>query len=635
MPLPSLFDLQLFLTLAVMFFLPGSALLVLSRSWARWPGLQRYMLAVGVSVAFYPVLFYATRFLLPHGRITAVTLSIILLLASLVTAWGWWRSRVFSLKFDRLEWVAIFILGLTFISRFWIAITHPYPAWSDSLHHTLLTELTAVNGRLPYTLALYFPNKLDMYHLGLYALTGSVQMFARVPAHTALVWTAQFLNSLCGIGIYLALDRYSGRLGAVVGTAVVGLFSVHPALWVNWGRFTQLSSLTILLIAWVLTMEIMRSAVSNQAQSALGRKWLIFFGALCTAALFLFHFRVAIFYLPLVGISFLHTIIKTRSNQQRLILLKHFLVLGFVALLLVLPALWPAANHYITSRQAAVPISDGQAQQLRQNLYTFPLSTIPYLVAPIWLLIITGLSVLIGLVRRNHIVLTALGWTIVLIMMGNLYLLNIPMLNFTNLGAILIMLYLPIGLVIGTAVTEIHNLIPPHQKIKTELAVLTLILIAALPAAYRRATTLEPYRYFITDTDIDAMTWINENLPEDVTFAINTYMWLPKFAHGTDAGYWIPYFTNRHIIVSSMISAEAPNAYKEQVLALSQASESLETGLDALETLYNSGVEYIYIGANGDFSGSGLKYEFLMQSNWVEPVYQNGDTIILHIRPPD
>jgi hypothetical protein len=530
--------------------------------------------------------------------------------------------------------VAIFILGVTFISRFWIAITHPYPAWSDSLHHTLLTELTAVDGRLPYTLAPYFPNELDMYHLGLYALSGSVQMIARVPAHTALVWTAQFLNSLCGIGIYLALDRYSGRLGAVVGTAVVGLFSVHPALWANWGRFTQLSSLTILLIAWVLTVEIMRSSISNEEQSSRDRKWLIFFGAMCTAALFLFHFRVAIFYLPLVGISFLHTIIKMRSNQQRLILLKYLLVLGFLALLLVLPALWPAANHYISSRQAAAPISAEQAQQLRQNLYVFPLSTIPYLVAPIWLLMITGLSVLVGLVRRNWIILTALGWTIVLIIMGNLYLLNIPMLNFTNLGAVLIMLYLPIGLVIGTAVTEIHTLIPPYHKTKVELAILIFVLIAALPAAYSRATTLEPYRYFITDTDIDAMAWINENLPEDATFAINTYMWLPNFAHGTDAGYWIPYFTNRHIITGSMITSDVPKAYREQVLLLSKASESLETDLIALETLYDSGVEYIYIGAKGDFSGSGLQYEFLRQSNWVEPVYQNGDTIILHIRPP-
>jgi hypothetical protein len=634
MPLPSLIEVKLFLVLTAMFFLPGSALLVISRSWAGWQGLQRYVLAVGLSIAFYPVLFYSTRFLLPQATITAVFLTAILVLAALITVWGWWRFRVFPLKFDGLEWVFIFITGLAFVSRFWIALTHPYPAWSDSLHHTLLTELTAVNGRLPRTLEPYFPNGLNMYHLGLYALSGSVQMLAQIPAHTALLWTAQFLNSLCGVGVYLVLDRYSGRLGAVVGTAVVTLFSVHPALWVNWGRFTQLSSLSILLIAWVLNLEIIRPAPTEQESPSHRTWWLILFSALCTVALFLFHFRAAIFYLPLVGISILYALFKVHPKQQRLTILKRLAFLGIIAILLVLPALWPATSQYLATRQPAASISPEQVQQVRQSLYVFPLSAVPYLVAPNWLLLLTSVSVLIGLVRRNRLVVTAVIWTILLIIMGNLYLLNVPVLNFTNLGAVLIMLYLPIGLVVGAVVTEMHRLVSIQYRKKAELALVILILIATFPAAYRRATLLEPYRHFITATDITAMNWINENLPEDAIFAINTYFWLPNFAHGTDAGYWIPYFTDRHIVTSSMHSSAAPPAYRQRILTLSQTSESLETDLTSLETLYNLGVEYLYIGAKGDFSGSGLQYEFLTQSNWVEPVYQNGDTIILHIRPP-
>ncbi|UCG25323.1 MAG: hypothetical protein JSW55_04815, partial [Chloroflexota bacterium] len=46
-------------------FLPGSALLVLSGGWRRWTGLQRYFVAAGLGIAFYPILFYTTRALLP------------------------------------------------------------------------------------------------------------------------------------------------------------------------------------------------------------------------------------------------------------------------------------------------------------------------------------------------------------------------------------------------------------------------------------------------------------------------------------------------------------------------------------------------------------------------------------------
>ena len=116
-----------------------------------------------------------------------------------------------NLPFDSLEWIALAVMGMTLFTRFWIIRDQPYPAWTDSLHHAILTQLTAEWGRLPATMEPYFPVSLGEYHLGLYALSGTVEMLARVPAHTALLWTAQALNGLCGLGVFLVLDRLSGR----------------------------------------------------------------------------------------------------------------------------------------------------------------------------------------------------------------------------------------------------------------------------------------------------------------------------------------------------------------------------------------------------------------------------------------
>ena len=80
-----------------------------------------------------------------------------------------------------------------------------------------------------------------------------------------------------------------------------------------------------------------------------------------------------------------------------------------------------------------------------------------------------------------------------------------------------------------------------------------------------------------------------------------------------------------------MLSDGISPPYRQQLLAQSRATEALETDLNALDQLYNLGVEYIYIGARGDFSGPGLQRDFLLLSDWVELLYENKGVIILRI----
>jgi hypothetical protein len=232
-----------------------------------------------------------------------------------------------------------------------------------------------------------------MYHLGLYALSGTVQSLSQVPAHTALLWTAQLLNGLCGIGIYLALDRYAGRKGAVLGLAIAGLFSVHPALWANWGRFTQLASVVILPFAWAFFLEIILPPDTTEESSlnSSQRSWLVLFAAATSAAVFLFHFRVGIFNLLLLGATALAALWKSRSRENQLLKLRLLLVTGFGILIIIMPTLWDAVASFLDTRLApSAPLDPAERQQLLENYYLFPLNSLSYLVAPIWLLLISA-----------------------------------------------------------------------------------------------------------------------------------------------------------------------------------------------------------------------------------------------------
>ena len=99
----------------------------------------------------------------------------------------------------------------------------------------------------------------DMYHLGLYALSGPLEILANIPGHSALLWMGQTLNGLCGIGVFLILDRKVGRIGAIAGMVIAGLVSIMPAFYFNWGRYTQVASQAILLIAGLVTWEAVRA----------------------------------------------------------------------------------------------------------------------------------------------------------------------------------------------------------------------------------------------------------------------------------------------------------------------------------------------------------------------------------------
>jgi hypothetical protein len=633
-------EMRMILALSALFFFPGAALLILSGAWRRWEGLQRYILAVGLSIATLPVLFYTVRFWLPGVTLHAPSLGVLLLLAAGATAWGVWRHGRDLVRLQGLEWVAVAIFALTALSRFWFAQMYPFPAWSDSLHHVMLTELTAQQGMLPSSLMPYYPVDFDMYHLGLYALSATAMQLAQVPAPTALLWTAQFLNSACAFGVYLALDRYVGRTGALVGAATVGLFSVQPALYANWGRFTQLASQAILLIAAVAVVECTRRWAMRPddvtASNRVALFWDTLLAALLSAAVFLLHFRVALFYLPLLALCIVYVIWQAlRNGEKPARALLGIICLGAMALLLVLPTFWEAAASFAAKVAVADEVvSTDEVAATTENYYQFPWSSVPYLVAPRWLLWTTLGAAVIGVLRRNVVVIIALAWMVLLYLIGNAYLTGISLLSLTNLGAVLIMFYLPVGLIIGAAGQELLALLPQSQRMQANVAVATALLLLGIWGVWARAHTVEPYRHFVAAADLAALDWVDANVPDDAKFGINTYFWLPRAPHGVDAGYWLPYITGNPTNAAAMLLyGEADPSYGEEFMLDSQAVEQLEDGPEAVGEVYDRGIEYLFIGTAGDFSGPGLDLDLLRQSPRVRVLYEVDGVAVLQLLP--
>jgi hypothetical protein len=625
-----MFELQILFVLTCMFLIPGWFVLAITGIWRDWSGLQMWIVAVGIGIAFYPVLFYLSRAWLPILTFGPYKIGMLLMVMAIITILllrlEWRRFFIF----DRLEWVALLVFIFIGITRIWIIHQQPYPAWTDSLHHTLLTQLTAVQGQLPSTMDPYFPISLDQYHLGLYAITATLQWLAQVPAHTALLWTAQMLNALASVGVYLVLDRKVGRFEAIVGAVMVGLLFHQPAFYVNWGRFTQLASQTLMPIAWLLTWE---AVAQGQRQKLYPIQYIgyMLIASLVTASVFLVHFRVAIFYLPLIlGVVFL-TMWKTRLQWQVFVSTTARIVLmGFFSLLFIASPLLDLIFSLLVkqSEQATSQMRGGDIA----TYYQFSLDSLPLLVASPWLMMAALISLLIGLLMRNKIALVSLLWIVSLLLIGHVYLLPYPVLHLTNLGAVLIMLYIPMSLAIGAAAGEILYLVKIEQQRRRVMwGVIGIVCLLGIWGGYQRVHALETYRYFVTPADVVAMDWIVENTPVDARFAINTHFWMSTAPHGTDGGYWIPYFTGRSTTAGMMNSSSGPPEHWKSILAMSQAVSKLLADPTAVADLRSLDIGYIYIGTRGDFASAGLNVEHLRQMEGLEQVYERDGVAIFKV----
>ena len=393
----------------------------------------------------------------------------------------------------------------------------------------------------------------------------------------------------------------------------------------NWGRFTQLSGQTILPIAWLATWEAL--AAWRRRRRGADRVSMTVVAAILCGALPLLHFRVAVFYVPLFVLVVGWELCQTLRNNEapgRLL----WGAVGISALAAGIAAAGLVPTLIVVVRKL---LSHPYASGAQVAYYRFPWETVPVLAGKWWLLVLAGLASLVGLARRQPLVIVSVIWVLVLLLLGNAHYLGISWLNLTNLGAVLIMLYLPCAVVTGTFAEALIKVLGAQHQDRARRLIVAATVMACFLASHVRVTEVEPHRYFVTEEDVAAMDWIRDNTDPDATFAVNTYFWLPENPHGTDGGYWIPYFTGRNISAGVMLLSLATPEYQARVILMSEAEERLADGAPAVADLRSLGVDYVYVGAMGDFSGPGLSTEKLSEVAELTLAYHSPRVAVFEI----
>jgi hypothetical protein len=237
----------------------------------------------------------------------------------------------------------------------------------------------------------------------------------------------------------------------------------------------------------------------------------------------------------------------------------------------------------------------------------------------------------VTIVRRNRTGVLSVVWFAVLCAIGLAYLTGLRLLEVTNLGAVLVMWYLPIALVIGAGAEELAAVVRKRAASWLPGLLAGLTAVAGMLTASPHVMVTEPYRFFVTPADVTAMGWIASHTPAGAVFAVNTNFWLPEAPMGTDGGYWIPYFTGRDTTAGPMIYNEGDRAYRDRVVELSRAAEDTAEDPSRVEALRELGVDYLYVGPKGDFSGTPLDPDAIASEAGVARVYDRDEVTILAI----
>ena len=630
-------EIRTVLTILIMLLAPGWALLSIGQYWKRWEPLHRWFLALCLGIAVYPVIFYLARVITPFLHIGRNKLLIFIGVCLAIVIYRYRKDWKEQFRFGKNSGWVLFIFVVTITTRLFLADQYPYPAWTDSLHHTIITKLVMLNGQLPYTMIPYDPADLSVYHLGLYSLTGSSGLLADIAPHSALIWFCQVINGFSAIGVFLVLDKMVGRTAALAGMVFAGLLSFQPAWYFNWGRDTQLVGQTLLLPTALVFWEFVESITNNPTEKITDRIPATIITSLLLVGVAMIHFRVAAFLLPIIILfAFLGVFKKGLRRDIRTKTAVIILLTGLLCFILVLPAFLPAIQNYLNPLNFNETNSDlpQQPEKLTEDpYYTFEWKSFFSLGLPKNLTILALAGLIVGFFnpKTRKLALLIVFWLVVLVVEGYLYLLNIREIAFINMTGIMIIAYLPGALLFGILIDNLTDLSAKVFGPDTENVIVTLLLLLGVAFAPDRVEGVESYRQFMSTEDEIAMTWMKSNLPKDSVIGINSTYWAVTAFTGTDAGYWIPYFAELETNTRTMVDDGSPEYY----LARERTNTiiNLYSDLNFLAPLCEQGIDYLYSAKKTPYNERDFDIDSTLSTGEASLIYDRGGVQLIEICP--
>jgi hypothetical protein len=625
---------------AALFTLPGLALLRLLPAGELAPA-ERLAAALCLSVAAPPLLLLLASLV---GLRWSPALCWALLVACAAVAL-WPRPGAAPLRLParvdpELALLAA-IFGLALAVRLYIVRDLPAGLFGDSYHHTVITQLLVEHGGLFRSWRPYAPLTTLTYHYGFHSLGAWLHWLSGYPVPQSVVAVAQVAGAIAAPGGYLLARRLAGSPRAGLwAAAMVGLVSVFPAYYVNWGRYTQLAGQTVLpaaCLAWTLLLD--RAAAPGATARELARPAAL--AAVATAGVALCHYRIGLFAACFVLLYALYLLAaRVRSRPALARLAGAGLVAGAAALLLTLPWLLRLREGQML-RMAGYYLSNNIGNETGNDLSLIDLER----AAANGLLPLAGVGVVALLLRRRWAGLILPAWGGLVWLLANPFLAGLPGAGIISSFTATLAAYLVLGPLAGVGLAALFaGLAWAGGRLRAAaltraLRPLELVAAAALLAWGLRgqAAMLDLRFQVLTPADLAAAEWVREELPPGARVFVNSFAAYGGYIYvGTDGGWWLPLLsgsdTNLDPVTYGFEAGEQPDYIQ---LTIDHNRAVLDHPVDspaAAAALKAEGYAYLYNGPAANPAAEYIDPARVDASPLYERIYSRDGVAIWRVR---
>ena len=593
--------------------LPGLALGIwlLPRQRLGWPLAAGYIVALSL-VAWPIILLWASVFRL---SLAGPRVWIIISLWAILGGVGLFKRRRKPFRPPPEEhqgWlpevVLAIVLLLSLATRLLEIRQLVLPAWVDSVHHALLTQLISEQGMVPANYLPYMPVDNLHYHFGFHAVAASLTWLSGLSSPQAVLLLGQLLNALAPLGIYVLTVTLTRKCWAGVGAAVVaGALCFLPAYYVTWGRYTQLLGLLVFCLAAGATLGLLYPDPDRSSKRWRG----IALCGLLTAGLALGHYRVLVFDAVFVLVAIGAALIRRNIRAWGSPLLDLVLIIAGSALLII-----PWIIRLLTLVLPQVGSIYG-GWEASEGYNVFPSGLLNGTLIRI-LLYTAGLAVAWGMFRHKVEILSLAVWVGLCLLAANLHIVGLVDLWLIPNSAVVISFWLPVGCLSGWLVADLVELLPSGAgtiyrwfrarsynplawQLWAERCLATGLTVLALWGSWQLVDIINPATVLATADDMTAMRWIQQNTPADARFLVNNRVWSGELHVGSDAGWWLPLVAQRSASMPSILHHQGSREYFEAVRDLAKLVEESQSLDDPalIESLQRAGITHVYVGATG------------------------------------
>jgi hypothetical protein len=589
-------SLWLLLLSALFYLLPGGALVVWLLREGDW--IERTVVALGMSVAVYALLVYATMTGLRLGQ--AATYGFLAVCAGLI-ALRWWldgrrlpalREMWAGLRADPAPLALAVVVALVVGVRVWATRDMVAPRWGDSYHHTVISQLLVDNGGLFDSWAPYAPYTGLTTHFGFHANVALFHWMSGEPVIQSVIWIGQIMNVLAVLVLYPLGNRIGGRWAGTIAVLIAGLWSTTPMMYVNWGRYPQLTGQVLLPVAAWLLWQAMESQALN---------WrLIASSAVASLGQVLAYYRMPFYFVLLMGPILLSVYATHRSLRWRQWWkpLLPLVVTGALVAVTGLPWVFRMTQGLLGPKVAAGVSSGMDLAGAWDQLLLW--KTIGEYVPPA-LLWLAGIGLLGALVRRNSAALAVAVWGAGLVLTLALRLLGLPGAAFLDAFASMIFAYAPVALLGGWLIASLVEGSRRRWQ-GTGLLAVGAVALAAFGGSYTASQVPSDQYELVTPADLRAMDWIATHTAPDARFLVNGFLiYGGRSIVGSDAGWWLSLLTGRASTMppqyALLTETEAEPGYGQRMVDLvAGLRQTPLTSPEGLALVCGEEITHVYVG---------------------------------------